>query len=128
MSVRRKQRRWIENCKWAEDRVHVTTSASITVKSGAFNGVVNRQMLLRMAGKSNEAAALEALADEQRKHIQKENDEVLILRFSDLSFVSFFVWDTERKPIAGRRFGTWYGVVLYSDQENDFIHAFRSKS
>ncbi len=125
-AIKAAQRRWIQNCAWAPEFQHVTNNASITVKSGAFRGVENRNTLLQMQGQPDEAAAIVALAEEQARRVAFLEEEPHIARFLDLSFLAMLVWDDEKPPVKGRRFGTFYCVVIYTDQENDFIRAFKA--
>jgi hypothetical protein len=53
------------------------------------------------------------------------SEEPDIVEFEDLAFVSVLVWDKDRKPIAGRRFGTQWCVIVYSDQVDDFLKAIK---
>jgi hypothetical protein len=95
------------------------------VKSGVFRGVENRQMLLKMSGKRDEANAIHELAQAHAEMIKMLTEEPDVVEFEDLAFVSVLVWDTEKKPVAGRRFGTQWCVVMYKDQVQDFLKAIK---
>lgn len=116
-------RRWLNSCAWYPDYVSTHEFAYITVKSGVFRGIENRQTLLKMNGKKTEAEAIHALAQKHAEMVQMLSEEPDIVEFEGLAFVSVLVWDADKKPIAGRRFGTQWCVIVYGDQVDDFLKA-----
>lgn len=118
-------RRWLQSCAWYDDYISTHEYAYITVKSGVFRGIENRQTLLKMNGKKTEAESIHELAEKHAEMVKMLSEEPDIVEFEDLAFVSVLVWDKDRKPIAGRKFGTQWCVIVYRDQVPDFLKAIK---